>query len=697
MNSSEIEILQRALKREKAARKAAEKILEDKSRELYTLSEELKETNLKLEDLLNKKSSQLQGVFENILDAYLMIDLSGNVLKMNDAAIDLFGYDIAKEGLNVMNLIYPEDAEYAFESFEKLKKAGIFSNYIARIVTKRNRIKWVHINASLVYDRKQKTVAAQGIIRNITELKRTSEAMEAQKKELDIIVQNSSLGIALTQFGGILRTNKSFQELLGYSEEELERLTIEDISIPEDLPESKIYLEKMDSGEIDNFVINKRYRRKNNSIVWAKTSVNAVRDRSGNIQCQVALVEDVTFERERSLIIHMINDLAKSILGKVNIYEIAWEVAQKIANYLDTEDCVIYLVDYRRKTLEQIAAFGSKTNEQKEIINKISLPIESGIVGHVVKTGKGEIVNNTSKDSRYIVDDQVRLSELTVPIISEGKVIGVIDSEHIDKNYFTKEHLQTIENIASLISMQLKSALNIREREKAEIRNIQLLKKLEKSNDELNEYAHIVSHDLKSPLRSVYALTSWIKSDNEGKFDEMTLRNFNLIEETLEKMEQLISDVLTYSSIDTVVEKQKVDLNEVLENLQKILFIPENISIKIVKKMPVVNGEITKFQQLFQNLISNAIKFNDKEKGIIQVDFIENKSFYQFSIQDNGIGIEQKYHDKIFKIFHFLKESSESTGIGLSIVKKIIDLYDGEIWLDSKLNEGTTFYFTIKK
>ncbi|CAA0235666.1 Two-component system sensor histidine kinase [Tenacibaculum maritimum] len=697
MSSSEIEILKRALKREKAARKAAEKILEDKSRELYTLSEELKETNLKLEDLLNKKSSQLQGVFENILDAYLMIDLSGNVLKMNDAAIDLFGYDIAKEGLNVMNLIYPEDAEYAFESFEKLKKAGIFSNYIARIVTKRNCVKWVHINASLVYDRKQKTVAAQGIIRNITELKRTSEAMEAQKKELDIIVQNSSLGIALTQFGGILRTNKSFQELLGYSEEELERLTIEDISIPEDLPESKIYLEKMDSGEIDNFVINKRYRRKNNSILWAKTSVNAVRDRSGNIQCQVALVEDVTFERERSLIIHMINDLAKSILGKVNIYEIAWEVAQKIANYLDTEDCVIYLVDYRRKTLEQIAAFGSKTNEQKEIINKISLPIESGIVGHVVKTGKGEIVNNTSKDSRYIVDDQVRLSELTVPIISEGKVIGVIDSEHIDKNYFTKEHLQTIENIASLISMQLKSALNIREREKAEIRNIQLLKKLEKSNDELNEYAHIVSHDLKSPLRSVYALTSWIKSDNEGKFDEMTLSNFNLIEETLEKMEQLISDVLTYSSIDTVVEKQKVDLNEVLENLQKILFIPENISIKIVKKMPVVNGEITKFQQLFQNLISNAIKFNDKEKGIIQVDFIENKSFYQFSIQDNGIGIEQKYHDKIFKIFHFLKESSESTGIGLSIVKKIIDLYDGEIWLDSKPNEGTTFYFTIKK
>lgn len=91
------------------------------------------------------------------------------------------------------------------------------------------------------------------------------------------------------------------------------------------------------------------------------------------------------------------------------------------------------------------------------------------------------------------------------------------------------------------------------------------------------------------------------------------------------------------------------------------------------------------------------LNFPDKEKGVINISFTEKPSFYQFSVQDNGIGIEKKYHDRIFKIFHSLKESKESTGIGLSIVKKIVQLYGGTMWLESELGIGTTFYFTIKK
>ena len=178
----------------------------------------------------------------------------------------------------------------------------------------------------------------------------------------------------------------------------------------------------------------------------------------------------------------------------------------------------------------------------------------------------------------------------------------------------------------------------------------------------------------------------------------MTLENFDLIETTLEKMEQLISDILLYSSAgSTTTEKEEVDLNIVLDDLKKILYKPNNISIEVLNKLPILNGEKIKFQQVFQNLMSNAIKFSNKERGIVEIDVKENKSFYQFSVKDNGIGIEKKFHDKIFKIFHSLQESKESTGIGLSIVKKIVDLYQGEIWIESEPNEGTTFYFTIKK
>ena len=127
------------------------------------------------------------------------------------------------------------------------------------------------------------------------------------------------------------------------------------------------------------------------------------------------------------------------------------------------------------------------------------------------------------------------------------------------------------------------------------------------------------------------------------------------------------------------------------------MHIPEHIKIEVKKPLPNVIGDSTMLQQVFQNLIGNAIRYNDKEHGIIEIDYSDKNSFYQFSVKDNGMGIDKKYHDKIFKIFHSLNKSKESTGIGLSIVKKIIDTHNGKIWLDSSLGKSTTFYFTIKK
>ncbi|WP_299886056.1 PAS domain S-box protein [uncultured Lacinutrix sp.] len=691
MSQEDIDILKRALQREKAARKAAEKILEEKSRELY-------QTSLKLEQLLDEKSSQLQGVFENILDAYVVMDLKGNIIKFNEAATHFFGYNIEEESVNVIDLIYKEDMQYAMSSFMDLQGKGFFKNYEARVYTKSKAVKWVHINASIVFDKDKKPIAAQGIVRDITEDRRTRELIEEQKKQLDTIVDNAPFGIALTQLGQMIKTNAAFQNLLGFNAEELKQKTIKDVSFIEDFPESKALLTKMNSGTLDNFVIDKRYKKKDGSFIWAKTNVNAVRDSYNNIKYQVALIEDITSEREKTLIIDMINDVAKSILGKIDIYEIAQEITTNIAAFLGTEDCVIYLVNKDIGTIEKIAAYGEDINYKNASDNKFSLQLGKGIVGRVAKSKKAKIINDTSQEPDYVIDGQRRFSELTVPILNDGEVIGIIDSEHIDKNYFTKAHLKTIKNIASLVAMQLKSAINLRERQKVENRNKTLLKALEKSNDELQEYAHIVSHDLKSPLRSIYALVSWLKEDNIGNLDAASLQNIKHIETTLEKMEQLISDVLNYSSVSADNSQiSNVDLNSVVKELIKILYIPEHIEIKVHNTLPIIKGDKTKLQQLFQNLISNAVKFIDKDKGYIDIDVVEQTEQYQFSIKDNGIGIDEKFYDKIFKIFNTLNKSEDSTGIGLSIVKKIVNLHNGNIWLESEIEKGTTFYFTLKK
>ena len=697
MSQEQNEILQRALKREKAARREAEKILENKSSELFELSSQLKETNNRLENLVNQKTSELKGVFENIIDAYVVIDLYGNILKMNDAAVTLLDLDNLNHKVNLMDLAHPSERNRSAVAFKHLLEKGYLTDYIVQIVTNQDVQKLVHINCSVIY-KGNKPIAAQGIVRDITSERLQEELIHEQKKELDIIVNNSPVGIVLTQLGKIIRTNEKFQDMLGFTENELNSFTIKDLSLAGDFSASKDNIDLMNAGEIDNFTSNKRYKKKDGSVIWAKTSVNAVRDYNNNIKFQVALVEDITSERERNLILDLVNNLTKSILGKTDINEIAKEIVNNIAEYLDSEDCVIYLVNHDTKTLEQIAAYGGKLDHEKKIMNSMVLTIGQGIVGNVVQTATSEIINDTSKDERYIADDERRFSEIAVPIISQGKVIGVIDSEHKDKNYYTAKHIKTLESIASLVAIQLRTALFIRERKNAQTRNEQLLKKLEKSNMELQEYAHVVSHDLKSPLRSISALVSWIKLDNEQKFDTISLKNFSLIEMTLEKMELLISDILIYSSIDSdISEKQEVDLNILIEDLKQILFMPKHITILVRNKLPIVLGERTKLQQLFQNLIGNAIKFNDKEKGLIEVDVSDKKSFYQFSIRDNGLGIDEKYHDKVFKIFHSLNKSKDSSGIGLSIVKKIVDLYQGEIWLKSKPEKGTTFFFTLKK
>jgi PAS domain S-box-containing protein len=571
MNSQEIHKWKRELAQEKASRKSAEKVLEKKSAEIIEVNRKLEASHKELLSLYDKTHSQLQGVFENIVDAYVIMDLNGNILKMNDAAVNLLEFDSAYDERNLTTLVDPSDASKVIPSFKKLLKNGSITNFIIKILTAKGRGKSVHINASIIYEDKI-AVGAQGIIR------------------------------------------------------------------------------------------------------------------------------DITSDIEKVFVIETLNNVAKAILGKVDILEIASVITSHITQYLNTEDCVIYVLDEKRQMLEQIEAYGNKVNKFNEIKNKIEIPVGQGIVGSVVKTGKSEIIKDTSKDDRYIVDDDVRYSEITVPIISEGKVIGVIDSEHRSKDYFTNEQLLMLENIGSLIAMKIKSAINFRERQKVELKNIKLLKELEKSNEALQEYAHVVSHDLKSPLRSINALISWIQEDNKNAFDASSLENFSLIEMTLERMEQLISDILSYSSIGSDgLEKQEIDVNQVVLDLKKILFIPSHIKVKIQNKLPVVIGERAKIQQLFQNLISNAIKFNDKKRGLVEVDVSEKKSFYQFSIKDNGPGIEKKYHDKIFKIFHSLNKNNSSSGIGLAVVKKIVDLFNGEIWLESKLNEGATFYFTLKK
>jgi PAS domain S-box-containing protein len=253
-------------------------------------------------------------------------------------------------------------------------------------------------------------------------------------------------------------------------------------------------------------------------------------------------------------------------------------------------------------------------------------------------------------------------------------------------------------NVSGEITGSVAIHLDITEQKKLEIEKEKLLNKLAKQNEYLNEYAHAVSHDLKSPLRSIHALLSWIQEDNEKEFSNQTQEYLDQIRDKVEKMDNLIQGILTYSKIEAQKRAvEKTDLNEVVWNTIETIHIPKNITVTIANELPTMETNSFIMHQLFQNLISNAVNYNDKEKGAVIIASTESKNYYIFSVKDNGVGIDIKYQDKIFQIFESYSKNAQSTGIGLAIVKKIVDQCNGKIWLESQEGIGTIFFIKLPK
>ena len=785
--TNQIEILERALQREKAARKVAEKILEEKSSELYDLSEQLKVSNSKLEELLSRKTSELKGVFENITDAFVVMELSGQILSMNQAAIDLLGYDVKNEPVNLTHLVKDEYKEYTFEAFRELIIHGKFNNYRAVILTKNNEEKIVQINASIIYNNEGEPVAAQGIARDITEDSRLRKLIEEQKTQLDIIFKNSPIGVSLANSlsGGLLMVNRAMIEMFGYTREEFENLPVNGITHPDDIEETNELREKMFAGKIDTFNLEKRYFRKDGSILWGNTTVSAVRDKKGVTNFLVATIEDITQRKEADNKLKESENRMSTLIMNLQTAILLEDENRKIS-LTNQKFCDLFQIPAPPEALigadcsnaaedskhlfanpeEFVAEIDQLLKKKKTILAEEVEMANGGILersyipifndgvykGHlwsyeditIRKRYKESLQAQKQKYSNIIAnmnlglvevdnEDRVIMANQSFTEISgyteeelkgkspvelllppedragvleknEQRTSGISDSYEI--RVFTKNGEKRNWLISGAPNYDVNGKvigsigihLDITDRKRLEEKQIELLQDLEKQNEQLNDYAHIVSHDLKSPLRNISALLSWTREDFKDKLGPDSLLNLDLMQSKVEKMDHLIENILKYSSIDQGTETSRmVNIQETVEEIVSMIYIPSHIKVEIVDKLPKIKADATRMQQLFQNLISNAVNYIDKEKGLVQIGVEEKKDEYVFTIADNGCGIPEDQHERIFKIFSSASNDKRSTGIGLSIVRKIVDLYQGEIWLESEVEKGTTFYFSLKK
>ncbi|MCR4304762.1 MAG: CHASE3 domain-containing protein [Gallionella sp.] len=238
------------------------------------------------------------------------------------------------------------------------------------------------------------------------------------------------------------------------------------------------------------------------------------------------------------------------------------------------------------------------------------------------------------------------------------------------------------------------------ERKQAEEQRALLLNELESANEELKNFGYVVSHDLKAPLRAIGSLADWLSIDYADQFDEEGKEHMRLLIGRVHRLDALIDGILQYSRVGRVKETViAVDLNRLVREVIDLLAPPANIKVSIVNSLPTVMTEPTRIQQVFQNLLSNAIKYMDKPEGEIRIACVAEGRQWKFSVADNGPGIDRQHFEKIFQLFQTLapRDRVESTGVGLALVKKIVEMYGGRIWLESTIGQGSTFFFTLPR
>ena len=491
------------------------------------------------------------------------------------------------------------------------------------------------------------------MIEDITLKKRYDESLQIEKEKYSGIIANMNLGLLEVDLdNNITMANQSFAAMSGYSEKELVGHNAIDIFVNE---EGKQLLQLKDKARADGLTDSyelRVYDKKNQERIWLVSGAPNY-NLQGNLIGSIGIHLDVTDQKKQEQELYLLSLIAQKNLNSVIISDAKGRIEWANASFLK-------MSGYSQE--EIIGQTPGKLLQGPESDPAIVLYLRNQI-------RKGlpfncEIINYAKNGTKFWVRIQGQALYDTA-----GKII---------KYFAVEEDVTTQKELES-------------QKEK-------LIADLAKTNKELEDYAQIVSHDLKSPLRSIHSLIGWIKEENENTFETATQKYFSLIEHKVEKMDHLIEGILTYSKIDKEATKLEIiNTHDIIQGIIDIIHVPEHITVSILGDLPSIKADKFRVQQLFQNLIGNAVNYIDKSYGFVEISAIEEGDYYIFAIKDNGVGMPKAIHSKIFETFKSFTTSKHSTGLGLSIVKKIVTFYHGKIWLESEEGAGTTFFVKLKK
>jgi PAS domain S-box-containing protein len=606
----------------------------------------------KTEKALRDSEERLRLLADNISQMVWTSDPTGKPFWFNKRWYDYTGTtldELQQSGYLLVN--HPEQSKKIYQNYLKSIESGQIWEETYQMRNKNGEYRWFLTRMVPVSDNQGKISVWFGTSTDIHEKIQSEESLRKNEQRLSAIFNNAAIGIVeLDNQTKFIMVNDRVCEILGYSKEELLNKTVLDVTAPEDKEHSRSMYEAIAMGETNMLNYEKRYIKKDGNQIWVHISISAIRNEFGEYIRSIGTVKDITNRKATEGKLkeseEKFRSLFENITEGVALYEVVKGPESRPA---------FKLIDVNPAFKEY-----TQYNSEKDITKLFQ-----------------DCKNSYPYDFAHVAETREPFKfEGHLAPLNKDFVINVISPKH-------GQFATVLEDITEQKRIELE---------------------LKQKNDELTRFIYTVSHDLKSPLVTIKSFTTYLKEDIVENDIEAQSKDINFIQGAVDRMGRLLDELLELSRIGRKeITKTYVSLQEILKNATEMVagrLAQKHVQVTFTGPEVMLYGHSERLVQLYQNLLDNAAKFTgDQKQPLVEIgSFVDADNQIVLYVKDNGLGIDPKYHHKIFGLFEKLDVSTEGTGIGLALIKRIVEVHGGDIWFHSDgVGKGTIFYFTLEK
>ncbi len=564
-------------------------------------------------------------------------------------------------------------------------------------------------------------------VRAFLRLRQAEAALRASEERFRTTFEHIAIGMAhVAVDGSWLRVNRRLCEILGYSREELLQTDVQRLTHPDDLPATQESLTRMAAGELAIYTPEKRYQRKDGSYCWVKVTATPQHDESsGPVRYFMTAIEDISERKRAEDRLALMAEISRLLIAPLDYALILQQVVDRLTPQW-ADWCVVDLLTEDGDLAPSVMTHADPT--QIAPLHEMRLRLRRELQGEegalrVARTGCSELYPNVTSEmlrAPGVQEETIQLalrigicSVIIVPLQGRNRILGALTLVQCrTQQHFTEQDLAFAEEVARRMAVAVDGAQVFRAVLETAAQLQQLNETLQqqitrrtaelaRSQHELDELAFVAAEDLRTPLRGIKQLASWIAEDAGEQLASASLEHLQKLRGRTQRMEQLLEDLLTYTRIGRREgNTEPVVVASLVKEVVSLLDPPADFKVLCEGELPTLTTVRAHLELVFHNLIENAIKHHDHpETGVVRISANDQGDFVAFTVIDNGPGIAQHNHHRVFQIFQTLRarDEVEASGMGLPMVKKTIEYYNGTITLDSSPGAGCTWRFTWPK